>query len=165
MKGYEVSILSARFPFAFVRLNSGGRDGNDLTQGNSRDTFKRFLPRSLRRKPLYLANPASNAVIARMIERHIKPRLLAALDNAPAVALLGPRQAGTTTLAQEIGETRPSVYLDLETASDRARLTDPEGYLSSHEHELVILDEVHRAPELFQSLRGLIDRGLAALDR
>ncbi len=94
-----------------------------------------------------------------MIERHIKPRLLAALDNAPAVALLGPRQAGKTTLAQEIGETRASVYLDLETASDRARLTDPEGYLTGHENALVILDEVHRAPELFQSLRGLIDRG------
>ena len=94
-----------------------------------------------------------------MIERQIKGRLLAALDNAPAVALLGPRQAGKTTLAQEIGEKRPSVYLDLETASDRARLADPEGYLAGHEDELVILDEVHRAPQLFQSLRGLIDRG------
>lgn len=82
-----------------------------------------------------------------------------ALGTAPAVALLGPRQVGKTTLAHEIGETRPSIYLDLETASDRARLTDPETYLAAHEDELVILDEVHRAPELFQELRGLIDRG------
>lgn len=94
-----------------------------------------------------------------MIRRHIQQKLLDALDSAPAVALLGPRQAGKTTLALAIGETRGSLYLDLETASDRAKLSDPESYLGSHEAELVILDEVHRAPELFQSLRGLIDRG------
>lgn len=94
-----------------------------------------------------------------MIERHIRNRLVEAIENAPAVALLGPRQVGKTTLAQEIGDTRPSIYLDLETESDRAKLADPETYLASHEDELVILDEVHRAPELFQSLRGLIDRG------
>jgi predicted AAA+ superfamily ATPase len=75
------------------------------------------------------------------------------------VALLGPRQVGKTTLALDIGQTRPSIYLDLETASDRAKLTDVESYLGGHEDKLVILDEVHRTPELFQSLRGLIDRG------
>ena len=51
------------------------------------------------------------------------------------------------------------MYLDLESPSDRARLSDPELYLSDHEDRLVILDEVHRVPDLFQSLRGLIDRG------
>jgi uncharacterized protein len=94
-----------------------------------------------------------------MIERHIKQKLVEAIDTAPAVALLGPRQVGKTTLAQEIGDTRPSIYLDLESTADRAKLADPEAYLASHENELVILDEVHRTPELFQSLRGLIDRG------
>jgi predicted AAA+ superfamily ATPase len=94
-----------------------------------------------------------------MIERYIKQKLVDAIDNAPAVALLGPRQVGKTTLAQEIGDTRPSIYLDLESSADRAKLADPEAYLASHENELVILDEVHRVPELFQSLRGLIDRG------
>jgi predicted AAA+ superfamily ATPase len=94
-----------------------------------------------------------------MITRRIKLQLLNALDNAPAVALLGPRQVGKTTLALDIGRTRPSIYLDLETASDRAKLTDVESYLGGHEDKLVILDEVHRMPELFQSLRGLIDRG------
>ena len=92
-------------------------------------------------------------------ERHVKQKLLEAMDSAPAVALLGPRQVGKTTLAQEIGDTRPSIYLDLESYSDRAKLADPETYLASHENALVILDEIHRAPELFQSLRGLIDRG------
>jgi predicted AAA+ superfamily ATPase len=94
-----------------------------------------------------------------MIERHVKQQLIEAINNAPAVGLLGPRQVGKTTLGQEIGDTRPSLYLDLESNVDRAKLADPEAYLASHEDELVILDEVHRTPELFQSLRGLIDRG------
>jgi predicted AAA+ superfamily ATPase len=94
-----------------------------------------------------------------MIERHIRTRLVEALGSSPAVALLGPRQVGKTTLAHEIGDGRPSIYLDLESSSDRAKLSDPETYLAAHEDELVILDEVHRAPELFQQLRGLIDRG------
>jgi predicted AAA+ superfamily ATPase len=94
-----------------------------------------------------------------MIERHLRARLIEALDSTPAVALLGPRQVGKTTLAHEIGDGRPSIYLDLESHSDRAKLSDPEAYLAAHEDQLVILDEVHRAPELFQQLRGLIDRG------
>ncbi len=94
-----------------------------------------------------------------MIARHIYKDLVGAIRETPAVALLGPRQVGKTTLALEVGNTRPSLYLDLESASDRAKLFDPERYLAEHEDELVILDEVHRAPELFQNLRGLIDRG------
>ncbi|PYT65498.1 MAG: ATPase, partial [Acidobacteria bacterium] len=90
-----------------------------------------------------------------MIERRIHKELVASIDSNPAVALLGPRQAGKTTLALEIAPTRPSLYLDLESPSDRVKLTDPEGYLADHEDTLVILDEVHRTPELFQSLRGL----------
>jgi predicted AAA+ superfamily ATPase len=94
-----------------------------------------------------------------MIRRRLQDRLVAAIDDNPAVVLLGPRQVGKTTLAQEVGSTRPSLYLDLETVSDRAKLADAERFLADHEDELVILDEVHRTPELFQSLRGLIDRG------
>ena len=82
----------------------------------------------------------------------------ALLDQAPAVAILGPRQAGKTTLALAIAEGRPSVYLDLESAADRARLAEPELYFADHAHELVILDEIHRAPGLFEALRGVIDR-------
>lgn len=94
-----------------------------------------------------------------MIERHIKTQLVDRLAHSPAVALLGPRQVGKTTLAQEVGEARSSLYLDLESEADRAKLTEPELYLSAHEDKLVILDEVHRVPELFGLLRGLIDRG------
>jgi predicted AAA+ superfamily ATPase len=94
-----------------------------------------------------------------MIERRIMPELVQMLDSTPAVALLGPRQVGKTTLALEVAERRPSIYLDLESDADRARLAEPELYLGQYEDVLVILDEVHRLPNLFQNLRGLIDRG------
>lgn len=94
-----------------------------------------------------------------MIDRRIKTELSELLDSTPAVALLGPRQVGKTTLALTVAEQRPSIYLDLESHADRARLAEPELYLAEHEDKLVILDEVHRMPDLFQSLRGLIDRG------
>lgn len=94
-----------------------------------------------------------------MIDRRIHDILIERLDESPAVALLGPRQVGKTTLAQEIGESSPSIYLDLESDADRSRLREPELYLGNHEDKLVILDEVHRVPDLFQNLRGLIDKG------
>ncbi|GBH32096.1 AAA family ATPase [Sphingobium xenophagum] len=58
-----------------------------------------------------------------MIERRIRNELIARLDESPAVALLGPRQVGKTTLAQELADDRPSIYLDLESDRDRAKLT------------------------------------------
>ncbi len=85
--------------------------------------------------------------------------LLERLEQFPAVALLGPRQAGKTTLALEIAAERPSVYLDLEAPADRAKLADAALYLSAHEDKLVIFDEVQRLPNLFQTLRGMIDAG------
>lgn len=94
-----------------------------------------------------------------MINRRIREKLSSSIANSPAVGLLGPRQVGKTTLALEIAQDRPSLYLDLESPADRARLADPERYLTEHEEKLVILDEVHRAPEIFQALRGLIDQG------
>ena len=94
-----------------------------------------------------------------MIPRQKAQTVRARLDRFPAVALLGPRQAGKTTLAELIAEERASVYLDLESPADRAKLGDAVLYLSGHEDRLVILDEVQRAPELFRTLRGLIDRG------
>ncbi len=94
-----------------------------------------------------------------MIERRLAKDLIDRVDSSPAVALLGPRQVGKTTLALAIGEMRPSIYLDLESEADRAKLSEPELYLGDHEDKLVILDEVQRLPDLFQTLRGLIDRG------
>ena len=94
-----------------------------------------------------------------MIARRILQTVLQRLDQFPAVALLGPRQVGKTTLAEAVGAERESIYLDLETPSGRDRLSDPSDYLSAHEDRLVILDEVQAMPELFRELRGLIDRG------
>jgi predicted AAA+ superfamily ATPase len=93
-----------------------------------------------------------------MIERRVASEVTALLDQAPAVALLGPRQAGKTTLALAIAAQRPSVYLDLESAADRARVAEPALYFADHADELVILDEIHRAPGLFEELRGTIDQ-------
>jgi uncharacterized protein len=94
-----------------------------------------------------------------MIKRRVTAEVTALLDHSPAVALLGPRQSGKTTLALEIAAGRPSVYLDLESAADRARLSEPALYFADHTQELVILDEIHRAPGLFEALRGVIDQG------
>lgn len=94
-----------------------------------------------------------------MLPRRLMSALTEGLAESPAVALLGPRQAGKTTLAHQVANTRSSVYLDLESEPDRAKLAEPELYLAQHADKLVILDEIQRAPQLFQTLRGLIDAG------
>ena len=91
------------------------------------------------------------------IARTLEPKCRAYLAEFPAVALLGPRQVGKTTLAQQLAASQPSLYLDLEAPSDPAKLAEPELYLRQHSDKLVILDEVQRLPEIFQVLRGLID--------
>ncbi len=97
------------------------------------------------------------------MDRFIPRRALAEVEDAlrrqPAVALLGPRQAGKTTLALEIARQRQALYLDLELPADRQRLTDAATFLETFHDRLVILDEIHRAPNLFAPLRGIIDRG------
>lgn len=92
-----------------------------------------------------------------MIPRRINKRLKESLQQFPAVALLGPRQVGKTTLARSLAIERPTDYLDLENPADLEKLSDPRGYLAAQRGKLVIIDEVQRAPELFQILRGLID--------
>lgn len=94
-----------------------------------------------------------------MISRKALFPIQQALKRQAAVALIGPRQVGKTTLAHTIAATMPSLYLDLESPEDRNKLTEPALFLTLYEDRLVILDEIHRVPELFQSLRGLIDQG------
>ena len=112
---------------------------------------------------------------------NILPRIMRSIVEEhlgifPAVALLGPRQVGKTTLARTIadahegrahlrsspggperGAPAPGLYLDLENPSHVERLSDARAYLGSVRDRLVVLDEVHQAPELFQVLRGIID--------
>ncbi len=73
--------------------------------------------------------------------------------------MIGPRQVGKTTLAHEIAAGSEALYLDLESSADRGKLADPALFLRAYEQRLVVLDEIHRVPDLFQDLRGLIDEG------
>ncbi len=92
-----------------------------------------------------------------MIERQITETIWHALEYMPAVALLGPRQVGKTTLAQVIGAAGESIYLDLESPEDLLKLSDPLSFLRTHQDELIIIDEMQRMPDLFPVLRGVID--------
>ena len=94
-----------------------------------------------------------------MIRRRAAHIVQDALNRQAAVTLIGPRQVGKTTLAHWIADDRDALYLDLETRADLDKLTDPALFLKHYEDRLVILDEIHRVPEIFQELRGLIDRG------
>ncbi len=97
-----------------------------------------------------------------MLKRNKYVDLKTLLDTFPAAALLGPRQVGKTTLALEISKNYDSVYLDLETETDRAKLASPAYYLENHQGKLVILDEIQRIPEIFQELRSIIDKNKRA---
>ena len=94
-----------------------------------------------------------------MITRNAIKQLEDALSRQAVVGLIGPRQVGKTTLALMVANNRPNVYLDLELKSDRDKLSSPELFLNMHEDKLVIFDEIHRMPELFQTLRSLVDQG------
>ncbi len=88
-----------------------------------------------------------------MIPRDITGLLKMRLANYPAVALIGPRQCGKTTLARSVGGS----YFDLEHEPDRLRL-DLEWDLLASGSPLVILDEAQAWPEVFPRLRSTIDR-------
>ncbi|MEX0681580.1 MAG: ATP-binding protein [Balneolales bacterium] len=95
-----------------------------------------------------------------MIDRLIKNELLDMLQDTPAVAITGARQTGKTTLARVIEKEfeTPTRYLDLEFPDDQAKLQNPVLFLEQYIDDCVILDEIHRMPELFPLLRSLIDR-------
>lgn len=90
-------------------------------------------------------------------DRKIFSLLQEYLSIFPAVGLLGPRQVGKTTLVKSLILEKETLYLDLEKASDRAKLVDAELFLKSQANKTVILDEIQLMPELFAELRSLID--------
>lgn len=94
-----------------------------------------------------------------LIERSAKAQLLYYLNYFPAVVLLGSRQVGKTTLAKSIvGLTgKPMVFLDMELPSDFEKLKHPEIFLRPLNDHCVVIDEIQRAPALFEVLRPLID--------
>ncbi len=89
------------------------------------------------------------------LPRILEHRLTRLIKQFPAVAVLGPRQVGKTSLVQAIRNQvgKPSVYLDLERQADLAKLRDLESFVELHREQLVILDEIHRQPGLFAELR------------
>jgi len=95
-----------------------------------------------------------------MIQREIQGRIKEIMQQFPAVGILGPRQIGKTTLALQLAEAiNPEpIYLDLESPTDLNKLTEPEFYFEEHKDRPIILDEVQRIPEVFATLRGVIDR-------
>ena len=93
-----------------------------------------------------------------MLERAtLEHAVRAALARSPAVALVGPRQVGKTTLARSLlGGASPN-WFDLEDPQVEAQLAAPLVALKDL-HGLVVIDEVQHAPDLFKVLRVLIDR-------
>jgi len=90
--------------------------------------------------------------------RRLLDTLKERLDFYPGAVLLGPRQAGKTTLARQLASLHPdSLMLDLERDGDRAALAQPELFFRQNRQRLVILDEVQRVPDLFAVLRPEID--------
>jgi len=93
-------------------------------------------------------------IIPRFLDGHVRR----ALRQVPAVAILGPRQCGKTTLARHLVGNLPEVlYLDLERPSDVSRLTDPEALFVANASRMICIDEIQRVPELFPVMRHAID--------
>ena len=95
-----------------------------------------------------------------MVKRILEKELLDLLSFFPAVGITGPRQSGKTTLAGMMmeGNSKKSIYLDLESPTDRNKLSEPEYFFADNKDNCVILDEIQRMPELFPILRSSIDK-------
>ncbi|MDN5210476.1 ATP-binding protein [Fulvivirgaceae bacterium BMA12] len=93
-----------------------------------------------------------------MILRRLKQKITNRLKEMPSVALMGPRQVGKTTLAIDITESTRSVYLDLENRLDIEKIRDVTAFHAANRDKLIILDEIQRVPEIFTTLRGIIDQ-------
>lgn len=90
-------------------------------------------------------------------QRSIINELTEYMDIFPIVGIVGPRQVGKTTLVKNFSKSNDYIYLDLEKASDQAKLNDIELFLKPYQDKLVVLDEVQMMPSVFQELRPLID--------
>ncbi len=93
-----------------------------------------------------------------LIKRRLEKDIVKALEESPSLALSGQRQVGKTTLALNMAETVPSVYLDLENPLDLEKVRDIAAFHAENRDKLIILDEIQRLPEIFPQLRGIIDR-------
>ena len=98
-----------------------------------------------------------NITFTHMISRRLTKKLIKVLSRSSSIALMGPRQVGKTTLAKILSAEFSSVYLDLENRLDLERVRDITAFHSENRDKLIILDEIQRMPEIFSTLRGIID--------
>jgi predicted AAA+ superfamily ATPase len=91
--------------------------------------------------------------------RHIESSLKEYTNLFPVTAILGPRQCGKSTLIREFIKNRPNMlYMDLESQSEREKLKNPEQFFSHNQDKQFCLDEIQRVPQIFESLRSIIDK-------
>ena len=89
----------------------------------------------------------------------LQKRLKELIKNYPAVAILGARQVGKSTLAKQVLKSwKNSIYLDLQLPKDSHQLSDPEAFFEFNKDQLICLDEIQYKPQLFKILRGVIDQ-------
>ncbi len=100
-----------------------------------------------------------------MIFRRLENQLLNTLARSATVVLTGPRQIGKTTIALQMAEHIPALYLDLEDDQDRAKVKEIKAFQRQNSGKLMILDEVQRVPEIFASIRGIVDQERRAGNR
>ena len=93
-----------------------------------------------------------------MIRRRLENRIKEALTKNASIALMGPRQIGKTTIALDVVDATPALYLDLESRLDLEKVRDIRAVYEANKDRLIVLDEVQRIPELFTELRGIIDQ-------
>lgn len=100
-----------------------------------------------------------NQYFCTMIERQIQYEVAKTLEIFPAIALLGPRQVGKTTLTRELLKlnTNEVIYFDLENDDDILRLQNPAFLFDQFPDACIVLDEIQRMPDLFRQLRPIID--------
>jgi len=87
----------------------------------------------------------------------LEGRIRRSIKSNPVTALFGPRQCGKTTIARRIVKSNALEYFDLEDPVDLRRLDEPMTALSAL-RGMVVIDEIHRRPDLFPILRVLADR-------
>ena len=92
------------------------------------------------------------------LPRTAEEKLNKSLMRFPAVAILGPRQCGKSTMAKAVLQGQDAVYLDLQDRTDRNKLNEPELFFDRYRSRLICLDEIQLLPEFFSILRSEIDK-------
>jgi uncharacterized protein len=94
----------------------------------------------------------------RYVDRRLTVDLERSITDNPVTAVIGPRQCGKSTLVRHVLANRDdTLFLDLELPSDLRKLTDPELFLREHGKKLICINEVQNKPDLFPTLRALVD--------